>query len=394
MKRYHKSSLLYHLLLITLSLLLSACLAKRGPTGGPIVGAALPWNQLPGWRQEQLLSIWPALLRNCQRKLQDTPSWEPLCTAAAKVPANNVAEKAFMEQNFIPRALNRHWWQPPALITGYYLPVIKGSLNADRNYRYPLYRPPADLVRIDLGPDLLSPTMGRLLEGRVIPYPDRAAINADDDSSGRRLLAGKEIVWLADPIERFFLQIQGSGRIELADGTNLAVSYAANNGQPYHSIGWELIHRGEMTASEVNLYSLKKWLRDHPQQRQEILNSNPRYIFFNTQKVDRTWSPTGAFGLPLTAGRSLAIDPAMVSLGSLLWLDTSLPYKPERRYQHLMLAQDQGAAIKGRLRADLFWGQGKAAERLAAMMKQTGQLYMLVPKLPSSGNTNYGAEQK
>jgi len=378
--------LLRPVLLITLSLLLTACLAKRGPGDGPIIGKPLTWDDLPGWQEERLTSQWPALLQNCQHKARDNPDWKPLCTAAAQVPDNNLAEKTFIEQCFIPRALNHRWWQPAALITGYYVPVVDGSLTRDQRYRYPLYRPPADLVHLDLGPDPLLPSMGRLRHNRVSPYPDRATIDANEMSEGKRLLAGNEIVWLADPIERFFLQIQGSGRIELADGSSLAASYAANNGLPYHSIGRELIHQGELTAAEVNLYSIKQWLRDHPPRQQEILNSNPRYIFFNTRIINADWSPTGAFGLPLTAGRSLAVDPDKIPLGSLIWLDTTLPAdKPGPRYQHLMLAQDQGAAIKGGLRADLFWGQGKKAEHLAATMKQSGHLYLLQPK-PRCGN--------
>lgn len=373
---------LHPIAVIGLCLLLSACLAKRGSTGSTILGRTLSWNQLPGWQQEQLPAVWPGLLRNCQRKAQDTPAWKPLCTAAALVPADNDSQKAFLEQHFVPRSLNTRWWQPSSLITGYYVPVIDGSLHANNTYHYPLYRPPADLVRLDLGPGLQVPTMGRLHNGRVTPYPTRAKINAEDVTGNPGILAGQEIVWLEDPIDRFFLHIQGSGRIELADGTSLAASYAANNGQSYHSIGKELITRGEMTAVGTNLYSLKQWLHDHPLQRQEILNSNPRYIFFNTRKINKNWSPNGAFGLPLTAGRSLAVDPDQIPLGSLLWLDTTLPGKASEPYRHLMLAQDRGAAIKGRLRADLFWGQGKDAERLAGHMKQAGRLYLLAPKSP------------
>ncbi len=376
---------IFFLLLLPLSLLLSGCLAKYNPAVGPLYGSAVDWSQVPGWEREQLVSVWPALLRNCQRTARGHTNLRPLCAAAAKVPINNLATKNFIKQYFEFRALNSRWWQPPALVTGYYVPVIKGSLKASSDYRYPLYRPPADLVYLDLGPDPRLPTMGRLLDHRVVPYPGRASINAADNAPGQRLLAGNEIVWLADPIERFFLQIQGSGRIELANGSSLAVHNAANNGRPYHSIGKELIARGAMTASKVTLYSLKQWLKDHPRQRQALLNSNPRYIFFKSRIIDHNWSPKGAFGLPLTAGRSLAVDPDNIPLGSLLWLDTSLPDQSGQRYQHLMLAQDRGAAIKGRLRIDLFWGQGNAAERLAATMKQAGRLYLLVPKPSAIG---------
>jgi len=368
------------LALLGLSLLLSACLAKRGPGPLPSLGVALNWKELPGWKNEQLLAVWPALLRNCQKQMQSTPSWKSLCAAAAQVPANNRAEKAFIEQNFTAYALNNHWWQSTALITGYYVPVIEGSLTPNQLYRYPLYRPPDDLVRLDLGPHPGLPSVGRLNKNRVSPYPDRASIEAAEESSAQALLAGNEILWLNDPIERFFLQIQGSGRIVLPDGSSLAASYAANNGLPYHSIGRQLIEQGEMTSAQVNMYSLKQWLREHPLQRQTLFNSNPRYIFFKTRSIDHDWSPKGAFGLPLTPGRSLAVDTDKIALGSLLWLNTSLPGKPRQRYQHLMLAQDRGAAIKGELRVDLFWGQGSTAERLAATMKQPGRLYLLRPK--------------
>jgi len=212
---------------------------------------------------------------------------------------------------------------------------------------------------------------GRLENGQLKPYYSRAAID-DGALAGRNL----ELVWVTDPIDAFFLQIQGSGRIRLSDGSLMRVGYAGQNGHSYFAIGRDLIRRGVMTSETISLQAIDAWLRDHPDEAPALMNRNPSYVFF--RRLDGPI--VGAQGVPLTPGRSLAVDRAYYPLGLPLWLDAEHPIDPNTRIRRLMIAQDTGGAIKGPVRGDYFWGHGRDAREKAGRMKSRGQMFVLVPR--------------
>ncbi|MFQ5935132.1 MAG: murein transglycosylase A [Acidiferrobacterales bacterium] len=343
----------------------------------PGISKRVSWSALPGWQDDDHAAAWIALLESCERLSARDDSWQAICRDAevVGVPDDQTA-RAFFETRFVPHRVVGERGQRKGLITGYYEPLLDGSLVQTERFRYPLYRRPANLLTIDLGtvyPELQGrPVRGRLQGMRVVPYYSRAEI---DNSTSP--LSGHEIAWVDDPVDLFFLHVQGSGRIRLQDGETLAVGYADQNGHPYISIGRRLLQMAELEQEEVNLDSIRNWLAAHPDALENLLNSNPSYIFFAVRDSALP-GPLGSLRVPLTAERSLAVDPRYVPLGSPVWLDTTLPDERER-YRRLMFAQDTGGAIKGPLRADVFFGQGREAERLAGRMKQTGRLFVLLP---------------
>ena len=249
---------------------------------------------------------------------------------------------------------------------------------ATARYPYPLYKVPDDLIVVDLGdvyPELKNKRLrGRLEGNRIVPYLDRGGI----ESLTSRPLKSKELVWVEDEIESFFLHIQGSGRVQFEDGTSMRVGYADQNGHPFRSLGRLLIDKGEMTLAQTSMQGIKAWARANPQKVQEFLNGNPSYIFFKELPSDLS-GPIGTLGVPLTAERSIAIDSRVIPLGSPVYLSTTFP-NTKKPLNRLMLAQDTGGAINGAVRADFFWGFGDGAGKQAGMMKQSGQMWVLLPK--------------
>ncbi|HKO89148.1 MAG TPA: MltA domain-containing protein [Burkholderiales bacterium] len=264
----------------------------------------------------------------------------------------------------------------PGLVTGYYEPLLKGSRTKRPPFVYPLYAPPDDLLTVDLSavaPDTKNMRLrGRLVGRKIVPYASRAEIE-----SGSSALTGKEIVWVDDAIEAFFLHIQGSGRVQLENGDFVRVGYADQNGHPYQSIGRYLIERGELQSSEASMQGIQKWARSHPDQLQALLNQNPSYVFFRELPTSND-GPLGALGVPLSAERSIAVDPRYVPLGAPVWLATTQP-NSTNSLQRLVLAQDTGGAIRGPVRADFFWGFGAAAGEQAGRMRQQGEMWVLLP---------------
>jgi membrane-bound lytic murein transglycosylase A len=271
-----------------------------------------------------------------------------------------------------------------SLVTGYYEPVLEGSLERDSSFPCPLYRVPPDLVNIDLStfdPDRFSGVrlVGRLKDSRFIPYYTRAEIEVQRSLEA----SGSQLVWLRDPVDVFFLHIQGSGMITLRDGSVMRVGYAGTNGRAYRSIGKYLIDKGVMNSSDVTLQAIKTFLKGNPEIREEVLSHNESYIFF--RKVED--GPVGSINVVLTAGRSIATDPQHHPRGALAFLEAEKPrmndsgevvaWEPLHRW---VLNQDAGGAIKGVGRVDLFCGSGEAAERVAGRMKHPGRLYFLVKK--------------
>ena len=357
---------------IILLLLTAACASTGEITPGR--GDIIKWQALPGWQQDNLETIWPALKNNCiTKKLPE--GWKNTCSEISLMgQADSDTIRAYIETRFVARELvdtdNKE-----SLITGYYEPILNGSLKPDSRYRYPVYGRPENLVVIKLDklyPELAGKTIrGRLDGNNVVPFYSRAEID-----NGGNQLAGLEIAWVDDPVDLFFLHIQGSGRIRLPDGRILSVGYADQNGHPYESIGLSLIRRGVIEREDVSLYTIKNWLAENPDALEQVLFSNPSYIFFAVRDQKLT-GPLGSLGVPLTAQRSIAIDKRFTELGSLVWIDTTLPGAQARPYQRLMVAQDTGGAIKGIVRADVFFGRGDRARDLAGTMKQAGSLYVL-----------------
>lgn len=344
----------------------------------PGIGEAVSWDRLPGWQSDRHGEAWPALLASCER-LGDESGWRSVCRdAAALEDPSDARVRVFFESHFEPHPVTGDEGNREGLITGYYEPLLRGSLERSDRYRYPLYGPPDDLLTLKLGgayPELADRQLrGRLRGKTVVPYPTRAELA---ESPGA--LAGAELLWVDDAVDSFFLHVQGSGRVALPDGRTVAVRFADHNGHPYRSIGRRLIRTGELERENVNLFSIRRWLRDHPGDAQALLNHNPRFIFFRLDPgpVD---DPVGALNVPLTAGRSLAVDRERIPLGVPVWLSTTMPGKPGRPLNRLMLAQDTGGAIKGWNRADVFWGLGGDAERKAGLMKEKGRMFVLLPR--------------
>ena len=353
---------------------LTGCVTVEPPPAG--IGEPVGWSALPGWPEERHAEAWPSLQQTCTRVATLEKAWKRICADAALfVDVDNDTARAFFETRFEPRVV-RNPESTDGLITGYYEPLLFGSRSRTARFRYPIYQRPDDLLVVDLGglyPEIAGRTLrGRVQGKRVVPYFSRAEI-----SNGKKLLAGNELVWVDDPVALFFLQVQGSGRVQLPNGEMLRVGYADQNGHPYQSIGSRLIAMGALKREDVNLESIKTWLRDHPDEAESVLNSNPSYIFFAPRDASLP-GPIGSLNVPLTAERSIAVDRTYLALGTPVWLDTTSPLDGQP-YRRLLMAQDTGGAIKGPVRIDVFFGFGPRAEQMAGNMKQPGRVYALLP---------------
>jgi membrane-bound lytic murein transglycosylase A len=341
---------------------------------------ATTFAAVPGWEKDNLREAWPAFLTSCE-VLVRKPDWKEPCQVAGGVDAGSEkAIRLFFESFFIPYQVFNQDGSDNGLVTGYYEPLLRGARKRGGPYQTPLHRAPEDLLTIDLStvyPELKNMRLrGRLVGNKVIPYPSRAEMLQSD------ALAGKELVWVDDAVEAFFLQVQGSGRVQLADTREtIRVAYADQNGHPYKSIGRYLVDKGEMTLDQASAQSIKTWFAANPARQQELLNANPSYVFFKEEKLtDVSKGPKGALGVPLTPQRSIAVDPQFIPLGVPVFLVTTHPGK-EVPLQRLMMAQDTGGAIRNPVRADYFWGFGTEAGEKAGKMKQRGQMWMLFPRL-------------
>lgn len=373
--------------LLVIAGLLSGCVSWFAPPPG--IGREVAFSDLPGWERGQHAAAWPALLKSCDKFAPPAtpgsaspanPAWDRLCRDARALTAPDDAQAlAFFETHFRAHRVHGDGTRD-GLITGYYEPVLNGSFTRSERFRYPLYRRPDNLVTVDLAslyPELRGkPLRGRLQGNRLVPYFSRAEIGG-----AKNPLAGNELLWVDDPVEAFLLQVQGSGRVRLPDGSQVAIGYADQNGYPYRSLGARLIELGVMKREDVTLTSVRDWLAAHPDETESLLNSNPSYIFFALRDA-RLDGPLGSLGVTLTPERSVAVDPIFIPLGVPVWLDTTYP--DGRTLQRLAMAQDTGGAIKGAVRADLFLGQGSDAGHLAGEMKQVGRLYVLLPKQPEA----------
>lgn len=354
-------------------------------------GAEIPvlkpvsFADLPGWTEDRHAEALPALRRSCARppryptrvenakeRFGRPEDWRAVCEEAARI--EDGAARAFFERRFRPfQVIGADG--DSGLITGYYEPELSGARRRSDAHPVPLHTRPKDLVTVrlaDFGGDFGDERLaGRVEGGRLKPYYDRAQI-VDGALDGE----GIEIVWVADPIAAFFLQIQGSGRVRLPDGEILRLGYAAANGRPYTAIGRVLVAEGALAREEVSLQSIRAWLRENPGEQRRIMDRNRSYVFFREIAGE---GPIGTQGVPLTPGRSLAVDPRLMPLGVPLWIDTADPLDTARPLRRLVVAQDTGGAIRGAVRGDLFWGAGLDAEERAGRMRSPGRYHVLLP---------------
>lgn len=376
--------------LLAASVLLVAC--KTAPVTTPPVVVSPPvtvaspptplfspskWELLPEWSTLDLTPSWAALLQSC-RVLKAKPQWQGVCVGTEMVNKNDSeAQRRFYQDKLTPYQVFNTDGSEHGVITGYYEPLLKGSRFKGERFRYPLYAAPDDMLEIDLGdayPQLKGQRLrGRLSGKRVVPYYKRAEIDAGTES-----LRGRELFWVENAVELFFLQIQGSGRIELVDGRQIKVGYADQNGHPYVSIGKKLIEMGEMKLEEASMQGIKAWGEKNPQKLMALLELNPSYVFFR-ELPENISAPIGALGVPLTNEYSIAVDPRSIPLGAPVFLATTQP-NSATPLNRLMLAQDTGGAIRGPVRADFFWGFGEKAGAQAGRMKQQGRMWVLFPK--------------
>ncbi len=300
--------------------------------------------------------------------------WLAACRAIPDAGATPAEARAYFEDWFLPVALVA----PEAaegLFTGYYEAELEGALVPETDYQVPIYGRPSDLVEVRLSEfDEALPrktVVGRVIDGRLKPYFARADIEsgAIDDQQ-------VELLWAKDLVDVFFLQVQGSGQVILPDGNRIRIGFAASNGLPFYAIGRALIDEGVIDRKSVSMQSIRSWLRENPVQAKELMHRNRRFIFFRILEGD---GPVGAQGVALTPGRSLAVDPAYVPLGVPLWLETTYPAE-DRPLRRVMVAQDTGSAIKGVVRGDFFWGSGDEALAYAGRMKQSGRVWLLLPR--------------
>lgn len=381
------------LLLIALPLVAAFLLLERKPEGLRFELAS--FETLPGWATDDLARTLPALHKSCDRILTFPENrripgariggrardWFPACQDIL-LASDDAAVRKVLIQHFAPLEVSVGG-NAEGVFTGYYETLLKGSATQDARYRVPLHVRPPELVSVDLGSfraDLKGRRIaGEVRGGKLIPFADREAIT-DGALDGRDL----ELLWVDDPVDAFFLHIQGSGRVEMPDGSLKRVGYADQNGHPYLAIGRILVADGEIPREEISMQSIRAWLKANPDRMTEILNANASYIFF--RDLGEGDGPFGSSGVALTARRSLAVDRKHLPLHAPVWLSTTHP-DPEGNpgdplpFNHLMVAQDTGGAINGEIRGDVFWGFGDEAEEIAGRMANKGRYWLLLPKV-------------
>jgi membrane-bound lytic murein transglycosylase A len=359
----------------------------------------IEFAQVPGWDQDDHAAAFKAFLKSCERVValarertatdKATPPPAALvaaCVAASRLaaPVGKAAAKNFFEQNFTANAVAHHGSR--GMLTGYYEPLVEGSRMPQGAFQTPLYKRPPDLV--NLVDETQRGAVGAALtharktdQGSTEPYPTRAQID-QGVLKGRNL----ELLYLADPVEVFFLQVQGSGRVKLTDGSTIRIHYDGKNGHPYTSIGRYLIDKGLLAADKVSMGALKRWLKSDPERAKHVLWQNASYVFFRELKGAEAAGPLGALGTQLTPGRSLAVDTGHHPLGLPIYVSGEGMTHVDKAgaFNRLMIAQDVGSAIKGPERGDIYFGSGDAAGQLAGVTKHAGRFIVLLPKETSA----------
>lgn len=338
------------------------------------------WTDLVDWQRDDPRDALTAFEQGCSM-LKSRAEWASSCTAATTLVNRKFSAadaSAFFRNQFQPFQVLNADETTTGTVTGYYEPLLRGSRTRTEEFRYPIYAAPQDLIAVDLSEtytDLKHRRLrGRLVGNKLVPYYDRAEI---EGMNGTSPLKGLEIAWVDNAVELFFLQIQGSGQIQLPDGSRIRLGYADQNGHPFRSLGGLLIRRGEIRAERASMQGIKAWAERNPAKVQAFMNGNPSYVFF--KEISSAGSgPIGTLGVPLTAERSIAVDPRVIPLGVPVFLSTTFPSSKEP-LNRLMVAQDTGGAIAGGVRVDFYWGFGDEAGAQAGRMKQKGKKWVLLP---------------
>jgi len=361
----------------------------RSAMQGAISYTPIPFGEVPGWEEDDQLAALLAFRKSCDRLARDTlaraegdktshpPALMQACAGASAVKPTKASARAFFEQNFTANAISHTG--PSGLLTGYYEPLLPGSRTAEGAFQTPLYKRPPELV--DLAEEKERAAVGTLSHGRkgekgIEPFATRAQID-QGFLKGRNL----ELLYLADPVDVFNMQIQGSGRVKLTDGSAVRVHYDGKNGHPYTSIARYLIDKGLLAADKISMGALTKWLKADLQRAKEVMWQNASYVFFRELQGAEAKGPLGAMNAPLTPGRSLAVDSAHHLLGMPIYVTAQHMSHVSKGggFNRLMVAQDVGSAIKGPERGDIYFGSGDAAGKLAGSTKHPCKFIVLLP---------------
>lgn len=389
------AGLLFLLAVIVTGLILVSVIDREPPEARLNLGER-SFSSLAGWEDDDQSAALVAFRRSCERLLTlpekrslggsdgdandmagTVADWRPACRAIDDVPADDPdAARAYFQTWFRPVSVS-NIADDIGQFTGYFTPVLRGSLSRSPAFSVPIYPLPMDYLNVDLGTfraDLAGERIvGRVENGRLTPAQTRAEIEA-----GALGGTATPILWLADPIDAFFMHIQGSGRIRLDDGSVLDVGVAGTNGHTYVAIGRRMLARGVLEEGNVSAQTIQAWLRANPDAAQPLMQENPRYVFFRVLDA----GPRGAQGVTLTPQRSLAVDTKWIALGIPIWLDTRVADSktgPDR-FRRLMVAQDTGGAIKGIVRGDVYWGEGDEPGEIAGRMNLAGSYHVLLPR--------------
>lgn len=370
--------------------------AKQANAGEKSVSfAPVAFSALPGWEADDHLAALKAFVRSCSRVVAAVKSGSPTgttptppgllsaCEDANALIAGRVTRasaRQFFESHFAPHRVEHAG--DDGLLTGYYEPVIDGSRQRDETYRAAVLKRPADLVNLvaesERGAKADRLTHARQTATGTEPYPTRKEID-----QGALAGQGLELLYLKDPVDLFFMQVQGSGRIALPDGNSVRVTYDGKNGHPYTSIGRYLIDKGWFPADRMSLGALKSWLKQNPQKMQDVLWQNRSYVFFRELQGAEAEGPMGVLEIPLSPGRSLAVDTQFHAIGTPVYVaapEITHLTDDQRPFQRLMIAQDVGSAIRGPERGDIYCGSGDGAGRRAGITKHRGNFYVLLPR--------------
>lgn len=351
----------------------------------------LSWSELDGWARDDHVAAFNAFRGSCQSVVKGPkpPAHRPvyrelknICQRALRRSVReHAAARVFFEANFRPLRISK-LGEPFGFLTGYYEPIAEGSRTPSSEYATPMHRRPSDLVAVGASPGADFPNKGPVGrkdgEGKIVEYFDRAAIE-DGALKGR----GLEICYLKDPIDAFFIHIQGSARIRLHEGGMLRINYDGHNGHRYTPVGRILIEHNLIPKEEMSMERIRRWMQANPEEARALRRQNRSYIFFRVTGLADHEEPLGAQGTPLTPGRSIAIDKALHAYGTPFWIEAGLPItneQPSTPFRRLMIAQDTGSAIVGPARADIYFGAGEEAGRVAGRIRHPGRFVMLAPR--------------
>lgn len=370
-----------------LLILLTGCFEKSAelPLAENVRLEKTSFSALSGWQNEDFASVIEVFAKNCQVILRNskpyiydakikisTPEYQDVCRRFANQKiSDGKAMKNFIEQNFVPYAVTNNG-NADGKFTSYYEAVIRASKTKHGAYQYPIYGKPNDLIEINLRDfDSELPNtrlVGRIENNKFVPY-----YNRKDIENGN--INAPVLMWADDLVDIHFMQIQGSAVAQMDDGSEVRIGFADSNGRKFKGIGSILIEKGKIRREDSSMPKIREWLRNNPQKAKDLMAENERFIF---QRLTDTDGPVGAYGISLTAGRSLAVDNRYIPLGSMMWLDSHNP--DNGKIRKIVFAQDIGSAIKGVVRGDYFWGHGEDALYHAGRMNSTGKYYILAPK--------------